>query len=188
MPRWTLILRRTDPGPGGRYDNLGEPAQQAHLVTGPGFHDDPSYLESALRGFAIPYPAEPVPYAWLTQAESIGHGPLQLRYAGLDPAAGYRVVVVYGGEPRPGSLAQVRMEAVGGDGAAHAVHGWIDKPDPRGPLSFDLPAASTADGEVTLQVFHEESGGPGRGAQVSEIWLQRRDRPTLESPPAERRG
>ena len=54
--------------------------------------------------------------------------------------------------------------------------------------SFDLPAGSTAGGTVTLQVFHEASGGPGRGAQVSEIWLQRRDRAALETPPPERRG
>ena len=183
------ILRRTDPGPGGRYDNLGEAAQQAHLVTGPGFHDDPSFLDSALQGFAIPYPAQAIPYAWLTHAESIGRGPLQFRYEGLDCAAGYRVVVVYGGERRPGSASpRVRMDAVGRDGAARVVHGWIDKPDPRGPLSCDLPAGSTAGGTVTLQVFHEESGGPGRGAQVSEIWLQRRDRAALEAPPAERRG
>ena len=183
------ILRRTDPGPGGRYDNLGEAAQQAHLVTGPGFHDDPSFLDSALQGFAIPYPAQAIPYAWLTHAESIGRGPLQFRYEGLDCAAGYRVVVVYGGERRPGSASpRVRMDAVGRDGAARVVHGWIDKPDPRGPLSCDLPACSTAGGTVTLQVFHEESGGPGRGAQVSEIWLQRRDRAALEAPPAERRG
>ena len=183
------ILRRTDPGPGGRYDNLGDAAQQAHLVSGPGFHEDPSFLNSALRGFAIPYPAEPIPCAWLSQAESIGPGPLQLHYEGLDPAADYRAVVVYGGErPSVRAQPQVRMDAVDADGVTRPVHGWIDKPDPRGPLSFDLPAGSTAGGAVTLQVFHEESGGPGRGAQVSEIWLQRRDRAALETPPAERRA
>ena len=183
------VLRRTDPGPGGRYDNLGDPAEQPHLVPGAGFGGDPSFLDSALRGFSIPYPAEPIPYAWLSQAESIGHGPLQLRYDGLDPGASWRVVVVYGGERRRGgSHPRVRMDAVGSDGAAHEVHGWIDKPHPRGPLSFDLPAGAAANGSVTLRVFHEESGGPGRGAQVSEIWLQRADRAALEQAPAERRG
>ena len=98
------------------------------------------------------------------------------------------MVVVYGGERRPGALGRVRMDAVGGDGVTHVVHGWIVKPDSRGPQGFDLPAGSTAGGAVTLQVFHEESGGSGRGAQVSEIWLQRRDRAALETPPAERRG
>ena len=183
------VLRRTDPGPGGRYDNLGDPAEQPHLVPDAGFAGDPSFLDSALRGFSIPYPAEPIPYAWLSQAESIGHGPLRLRYEGLDPAAGWRVVVVYGGERRwGGSHPRVRMDAVGGDGAAHEVHGWIDKPHPRGPLCFDLPAAAAADGTVTLKVYHEASGGPGRGAQISEIRLQRADRDRLEAPPRERRA
>ena len=73
-------------------------------------------------------------------------------------------------------------------GAAHEVHGWIAKPHPRGPLSFVLPPGAAADGSVTLRVYHEQSGGPGRGAQVSEIWLQRADRTALEQPPPERRG
>jgi hypothetical protein len=181
------VLRRTDPGPGGRYDNLGNPAEQRHLLTGAGFAGDPSFLDSPLRGFSIPYPAEPIPYAWLSQAESIGHGPLQLRYQDLDSHAGWRVVVVYGGERRwGGSHPRVRMDAVGTDGTVREVHGWIDKPHPRGPLSFDLPAVAAGDGTVTLQVYHEESGGPGRGAQVSEIWLQRADRERLEAPPRER--
>lgn len=183
------ILRRTDPGPGGHYDNFGAGAQQDHLVTGPGFRDDPSFLESALQGFAIPYPAEAMPSAWLSQAESIGSGPLRVRYTGLDPAASYRVVVVYGGERRSGhALPRVRMEAAGGDGTTQAVHGWLDKPDPRGPLSFDLPAGCTAAGTLTLRIFHEDHGGPGRGAQISELWLQRSDRARLETPPPERRG
>ena len=182
------VLQRTDPGPGGRYDNLGDAAQQPHLVAGAGFSGDPSFLDSALRGFSIPYPADAVPYAWLGHAESIGHGPLQLRYEALDPAAGWRVVVVYGGERRwGGAHPRVRMDAVSAGGAAYEVHGWIAKPHPRGPLSFDLPPGAAADGSVTVRVYHEDSGGPGRGAQVSEIWLQRADRDQLETPPPERR-
>ena len=182
------VLQRTDPGPGGRYDNLGDPAEQAHLVPGAGFCEDPSFLDSALRGFAIPYPAEAIPYAWLSQAESIGHGPLNLRYDGLDARAAYRVVVVYGGERRAGSgQPRVRMEAEGADGTVHEVHGWLAKPDPRGPLTFEVPAGATVGGSVALRIYHETRGGAGRGAQVSEIWLQRTDRERLETPPPERR-
>ena len=182
------MLHRTDPGPGGRYDNLGDASEQRHLVPGAGFSRDPSFLDSPLRGFSIPYPADAIPYAWLSQAESIGHGPLQLRYEGLDPEAAWRVVVVYGGERRwGGSHPRVRMDAVGAAGTAHEVHGWTAKPHPRGPLRFDLPAGAAAGGAVTLQVYHEESGGPGRGAQVSEIWLQRADRDRIETRPPERR-
>ncbi len=182
------VLQRTDPGPGGRYDNLGDAAEQAHLVPGAGFFDDPSFLDSALRGFAIPYPAEAIPYAWLSQAESIGHGPLGLHYDGLDAGAGYRIVVVYGGESRAGGgQPRVRMEAEGADGTVHEVHGWLAKPDPRGPLTSDVPTSATAGGSVTLRIYHETGGGSGRGAQVSEMWLQRTDRARLEIPAPERR-
>jgi len=181
------ILRRTDPGPGGFYDNLGDPALQQHLVAGPGFHGDPSFLISALRGFAIPYPPEPIPYAWLSQMESIGRGPLTLRYEGLCPAAHYRLAVVYGGERRGGrKLARVRLDAITPDGGAVQVHDYIEKPDPRRRLRFAVPPQAVADGGLLLQVSHEVAGGPGRGAQVSEIWLERQDREALEAAPGER--
>src|SRR5262249_2143962 len=35
------LLKRTDPGPGGFYDNLGDPEHQPHLVRGDGFAKDP---------------------------------------------------------------------------------------------------------------------------------------------------
>ena len=183
------VLQRTDPGPGGRYDNLGDPAEQAHLVPGAGFCDDPSFLHSALRGFAIPYPAEAIPYAWLSQAESIGHGPLTLRYDGLDARAAYRVVVVYGGERRAGSgQPRVRMEAQGADATVHEVHGWAGQA--RSPRTADLRGARRPQRWAARSrsgFYHETRGGAGRGAQVSEIWLQRTDRERLETPPPERR-
>jgi hypothetical protein len=96
--------------------------------------------------------------------------------------------VVYGGERRSGgSQPRVRLEAVGADGSVHEVHGWLDKPDPRGSLAVDVPAGATEGGSVTLRVYHETAGGAGRGAQVSEVWLQRTDRELIETPPPERR-
>ncbi len=35
------IVRRTDPGPGGFYDDPGNPSRQPHLVPGPGLEADP---------------------------------------------------------------------------------------------------------------------------------------------------
>ena len=96
--------------------------------------------------------------------------------------------MVYGGERRAGSgQPRVRMEAQGADETVHEVHGWLAKPDPRGPLTFEVPAGATVGGSVALRIYHETRGGAGRGAQVSEIWLQRTDRERLEMPPPERR-
>jgi hypothetical protein len=35
------IIPWTDPGPGGYYDDLGNPAQQPHLVRGLSYEEDP---------------------------------------------------------------------------------------------------------------------------------------------------
>jgi hypothetical protein len=157
------ILGRTDPGPGGFYDDLGDPAHQPHLVRGPGFPDDPDFRRSALVGVAL-RPGWPL--AWGTNAQSLYDTPLELRYCDLDPSARYRVRVVYAGD---NFRTRIRLDA---DGAE--VHPPIDKPDPVRPLEFDVPAAATSDGVLTLTWAADPGrGGNGRGCQVAEVWLLR---------------
>src|SRR5262249_10824205 len=45
------LINWTDPGPGGFYDNLGDPTCQPHLVRGLDYDKDPSFRESPLIGF-----------------------------------------------------------------------------------------------------------------------------------------
>src|SRR5205814_1981321 len=45
------IIYRTDPGPGGFYDDLGDPTRHPHLALGAGFAADPEFRRSALVGF-----------------------------------------------------------------------------------------------------------------------------------------
>ena len=45
------ILNWTNPGPGGFYDDLGNPAKEPHLVRGPGFRDDPAAVISPRADF-----------------------------------------------------------------------------------------------------------------------------------------
>jgi hypothetical protein len=157
------LVRRTDPGPGGFYDDLGDPLRQPHLVKGPGFAEDPAFLESALVGFANQLDG---PVAWWHHAEALQDGTLELRYAGLDPAARYRVRVVYGGDS---PLQRVRLLASGIE-----VHPLIAKPAPVRPLEFEVPRSATAGGELTLSWQRTPGlGGNGRGCQVSEVWLVR---------------
>lgn len=164
LARLDAALGRTDPGPGGFYDDLGDPARSPHLVRGAERAADPAYYESALTsfGFRVPGSGRAVPRAWWHHAEALYEHPLTLRYAGLDPAARYRVRVVYGQERR----AKIRLTA--GDGAE--VHGYLTKPYV--PLEFDVPAGSTAGGRLTLNWTQEPGGGGnGRGCQVCEVWL-----------------
>src|SRR5262249_14134874 len=46
------LLNRADPGPGGFYDELGDPSRSPHLVRGASFESDPDFRRSAFVGFA----------------------------------------------------------------------------------------------------------------------------------------
>jgi hypothetical protein len=158
------ILNWTNPGPGGFYDDLGDLAAQPHLVRGPGFENDPAFLESTLVGFAT-HPHGRM--SWCRHAESLNDAPLRMRYTGLDPAARYRLRVTYAGDTM-----RWKVRLVSGNGLE--VHPFIAKPSPIQPLEFDLPPGAIENGELTLSWCREPGlGGNGRGCQVAEVWLIR---------------
>ncbi|MGD0365022.1 MAG: hypothetical protein ABSC93_29430 [Bryobacteraceae bacterium] len=142
------ILNWTDPGPGGFYDDLGDPTHQPHLVRG-----------SASLEYHPQWPR-----SWWTYAESFYDEPLQMRYTGLDPAAHYRIRVVYAGDS-PGR--KIRLSA-----GALEIHPLMLKPQPVRPIEFEIPRAATARGELDLSWYREPGlGGNGRGCEVAEVWL-----------------
>ena len=162
IARLDAILNRTDPGPGGLYDDFGDPKRQPHLVRGPGWEKDPGFDESPQCAFSL---RASFPLAWWHYAETHYETPLQAKYDGLDMAASYRVRVVYGGQEGR----KVRLTA--GDG--REVHGFLTKPFD--PVEFDVPAVATAGGKLTLTWTPEPgAGGPGRGCQVCEVWILKR--------------
>ncbi len=155
------IVERTDPGPGGFYDALGDPAQNRHLVRGAGFDADPDFRRSSYIGFDD---RPGLPMAWARDAQSLYDAPLTMQYDGLDPSAHYRLRIVYGGD---NFRVRVRLDADGRE-----VHPLMMKPNPPRPVEFDLPAGVTADGALTLRWTREPGlGGNGRGCQVAEVWL-----------------
>lgn len=160
------ILDRTDPGPGGFYDNLGDLARQPHLVRGLGAKLDPEFRHTALMGRGYPeWAREPMPAAWKCWAESLFNAPLEMQYDGLDPDRQYKIRVVYCGDaPR----VKIRLDCNGNV----PVHPLIEKPWPPKPLEFEIPPAAVRGGKLTL-IWHRESGlgGNGRGCQVAEVWL-----------------
>jgi hypothetical protein len=159
------ILNWEDPGPGGFYDDLGNPARQPHLVRGKDYATDPAFLESPLTGFS--YRAESRS-SWWTHAESLNEAPLRMRYQGLDRSARYRIRVVYGGDS---PNVKIRLVANG----SLEIHPLIAKPSRVVPVEFDLPQEATQGGELNLSWFREPGlGGNGRGCQVSEVWLIRK--------------
>jgi hypothetical protein len=166
LDRIDAVLDRADPGPGGFYDDLGDPENQPHLVRGTGPAEDPAFYTTSLVGFGFrhPGPDPTTPRAWWNHAESLYDAPLVLRYRGLDRSAAYRVRVVYAQERgrKVDLIADDRFE----------IHGRLVRPFE--PLEFEIPAGATADGELTLKWTQEPGGGgSGRGCQVAEVWLLR---------------
>jgi hypothetical protein len=159
------IVGWTDPGPGGFYDDLGNPSRQPHLLRGPGLAADPGSFKSTATGFGY---LQGWRLSWMTHAESFYDGRVDMRYDGLDPKARYRVRVTYAGDVYSFTR-KLRLDA---DGAE--VHGWISKEGHPRPTEYDVPAAATADGTLTLTWQQEPgAGGAGRGNQIAEVWLLR---------------
>ncbi len=149
----------TNPGPGGFYDDLGKRTGQPHLVAGSRYAADPEFRSTPLMHFEQRPRAR---RAWLDQAMALFDAPLTMRYAGLDPAAHYKLKVVYGGGP-------IRLMA----NEQTPIHAAITRPYQ--PLEFDIPVTATAAGTLTLTWTRSPGGGgAGRGCQVAEVWLMRR--------------
>ena len=163
------LVRRTDPGPGGFYDDLGDPRRQTHLWPGAGWLRDPGFFFTPQVGFNDRVvDGRPLPRASWTAAESLYTATLQMRYTGLDPSARYKIRVVYGRYKNTGKIRLVASEP----GGAQEVHGWLQKECE--PLEFNIPASATTDGELTLTWQPEpDRGGNGRVMEVAEVWLMR---------------
>ena len=157
------IVHRTDPGPGGYYDDLGNLTRQPHLVRGPGYPSDPDFRRSSIVGFGS---RAGWPLAWCQNAQTLYDAPLEMRYDNLDKQARYKVRVVYAGDSFRNLI---RLDADG-----HEVHGWFKKPVPPVQVESDVPAEATSDGQLTLSWRQEPGkGANGRGCQVAEVWLMR---------------
>lgn len=156
------VVNWTNPGLGGFYDDLGNPSRQPHLINVIGFDKDPGFMESAFSGFAF---RPDWRKSWYDSAETAFDTPLQIRYTNLDPAAQYKVRVIYAG-----TTPQIKIRLVADDSLE--IHPLMAKPTPVKPIEFDVPAQATANGELNLTWEIEPGrGGNGRGRQVSEVWL-----------------
>lgn len=161
------FLDSADPGLGGFYDDPGDLLRPSHVLRGPGATEDPEMRHSVLVGHRYPLPAE-MPLAWKSWAEVCYDAKLRMRYSHLDPQAHYRVRVVYSADF---ANVKIRLDCENGP----EIHPYISKPKPPAPLEFDVPPEGNARGELTLVWSREPGlGGPGRGVQVSEVWLLRK--------------
>lgn len=145
------IVNWTNPGPGGFYDDLGNPGQQPHLVRGAGFERDPQFFESSLVIYERFQDGKPRGRkSWWDHAIAFYDQPLRMRYTGLDREAQYKLRTVYAGD----SLRLVADDRI-------EVHPLINKKYE--VAEFDIPAPATSDGELTLSWYRP----PGGAARVA---------------------
>jgi hypothetical protein len=160
------LVEWTNPGPGGFYDDLGNPMRQPHLVRGIGLAGDPGFYETPRVGFVTGRAAHSrYPTSWLTNMEALYDAPLRLHYDELDPRASYSVRVAYAGDS---PSVKIRLLA----DEKFEVHPLMAKPRPAVILEFPVPREATRDGHLTLTWYREAGlGGNGRGCAAAEVWL-----------------
>ena len=162
------ILDRTDPGPGGFYDNLTTPGGNRRVVSSVSWNDDPGTLQSPRKTFYytvdIPEDAE-IPLAWKQQVRTVYAEPLHLVYENLEPEATYSIKATYSGRTSD----VMRLIANGQYVVATAIKN-------RKPIvqEFPIPAEATRSGRLDL-VWSCGDGHPG--VEVAEVWLIKQHRP-----------
>jgi hypothetical protein len=181
-----FLLNRTDPGPGGFYEDFGDGGPSAHLIAGPGPEKDPAYYFSPLTQA---WPAKhshgnppcTTKLAWTRYASSFYDNPLTMQFEGLDVAASYTLQIVY---YTSGPLAGVNSSCVETPTCRAPIqlmaneqllHAYAPAPLPMQVLSFPLAQNTTRRGSVRVSCNQEAGqGGDGRACCISEVWLRRR--------------
>jgi hypothetical protein len=173
------MLHRTDPGPGGFYDNLGDPSSWKRIVSKKRWADDPGSLESPRVSFGVGltgvdwvhevvakgFEGQTTPLAWMDQINTLYDTPLEMEYNNLDPTSNYKLRIAYTGRFR----SSMKLVA---DGIL--IHDYI-RMGTRPVFEFTLPKEITADGKIrfTWNCGTDDNGEGERGSQVAELWLIR---------------
>jgi len=158
------VVNRTNPGPGGFYDNMGSFTSFKRIVNNVPWEDDPGTLRSPRIAFYYKVNISEdrdIPMAWKNQVCTIYETPLRLSYDNLDPDAAYSIKVAYMG--RRGKMVRLHADDV------YMIHDLIETRKP--PIrEFSIPREATSDGRLELIWT---CGEGQRGVQIAEIWLIR---------------
>lgn len=162
------LLQRANPGPGGRYMDLGAPGSLRATQGGEPWDRDPGYLSSPFVGYDMAgiarlhaesidvLRASASPVARLRQLCTHTTVPLTVRLDHLDPSA-YTLRVAYGGSPASVSLTV---------NSVPVIASCCD--DVERTCTYPIAAEFTADGSLVLTW----RAAPGeRGVRVAELWL-----------------
>ncbi|TVY11169.1 hypothetical protein [Paenibacillus cremeus] len=171
------LIHRTNPGPGGFYDNLGSYQGWQRVAKGKGRELDPGYLESPRMAPAIyllqsertraggVFP----PLASVRHANTLADTPLTLTYEHLDPASSYTVKVNYAGDTVGEHSRDYRVTlTANGSSVIHA--NVLVKEGQCTLVESPIPKEAVESGTLTL-TFQRINGF--KRLNVSEVWLIR---------------
>ena len=102
--------------------------------------------------------------SWGRYMQTLYGHPLKMHYSNLDKTAQYEVKVTY-------ISRAIRLVA----DEDMMVHDYMRRAAVIKPVTFDIPLEATKDGHLTLKWNMESGrGGTGRGCQVAEVWLMKK--------------
>ena len=171
------MVHRTDPGPGGFYDNFGNPAAMKRVKGKKTWAQDPGSLESPRESFGVGlsgvdwvheivakgFEGQTTPLAWMNQINTLYDTPLEIEYDNLDTHGSYTLKIAYTGRFR----SKMKLMANG-----VLIHDYI-RMGTQPLFEFPLPKEVTGKGKVlfTWSCGDDDKGEGERGSQVAEIWL-----------------
>lgn len=153
------------PASGAMYDDLGDSAQEPHLVRGAGWLRDPEMYATAIDGIADRTLADGWRLSWLSYAGALYEQPLEMKYTGLNTELAYRLRVTYAGEDYALPLTLTAGDRV----QIHPARQRKSNPE---TVEFAIPPEAIVGGTLRLRWMRPPGlGGGGRGRQIAEVWL-----------------
>ncbi|MEF3309215.1 alpha-glucuronidase family glycosyl hydrolase [Paenibacillus sp. GYB004] len=169
-------LNRTDPGPGGFYDNLGSCRGFRRVDPGAGWQADPGYLATPRIAYAMHMLSMSperqkelggIPLSWVAHANAMLDTPIVVRYDSLDPQTKYKVKAVFVGEtsgrtPRDCWASLTAGDSFVLDEEVHIAAGGVTIRE------CAVPPEAVQDGRLSL-TFRRTRGF--KRLNVAEVWL-----------------
>jgi hypothetical protein len=176
------MLNRTNPGPGGFYDNLGSYRSNRRIDPGQGWANDPGYLSSPRTAHAVyllpggdvkeqEKELGGIPLAWINHVNVLLDTPIIVRYENLDSSADYKVKVAYLGEIGAEAHKAIQLKLTANDSFV------VDEIVPVNGATITIresfiPREVVSEGKLKLTFLRTKGT---KRMNVGEIWLVRCD-------------